>query len=166
MRVHSLFTGIACILLAIWISSCATSKMEPAQALDIKSTPELLSTWDSASPTSTDPPAATIPPANPVKSFPTATPQPMEAIIEVVRSDLARRLNADQSEIEVFHLESRTWPDTGLGCAVRKGVFNEQPISGYRILLSYLGVTYEYHSSLEGAYRYCLDAEKPIDPIK
>jgi hypothetical protein len=134
--------------------------------LDIEGTTELLSTWDLASPTSTDPPVATIPPANPVESFSTPTPQPIEAIVKIVRSDLAQRLNTDLSEIEVIHLESRIWPDNGLGCAVRKGVFNEQPISGYRVLLSYLGVTYEVHTSLEGAFRYCLDAEKPLDPIK
>jgi len=166
MRVHSLFTGIACILLAIWISSCATSYVEPRRALDIGGATEQLSTLDSASPTTTILPAATIPPANPVKSFPTPTLQPMEAIIDVVRSDLARRLNMDLSGIEVIHIESSTWPDTGLGCVVRKGVFNEQPISGYRIMLSYLGSTYEYHTSLAGDFRYCLALDKPLDPIK
>lgn len=166
MRVHSLFTGIACILLAVWISSCATSQMEPRRASDIEGTKELLSTWESASPTTTDPPAATIPPVNPVKSFPTPTPQPMQAMIDMVRSDLAQRLNTELSGIEVIHTESRTWPDNGLGCAARKGVFNEQPISGYRIILSYLGSTYEYHTSLAGDFRYCLALDKPLDPIK
>lgn len=166
MRVHSLFTGIACILLAIWISSCATSKLELRRALDIEGTTELLSTWDLASPTSTDPPVATIPPANSMKIFPTVTPQPTNAILELVREDLARRLNAVTAEIEVIHLESRTWPDASLGCVARKGVFNEQSIPGYRILLSYLGLNYEYHTSLAGEFRYCRDAEKPLDPIQ
>ena len=135
-------------------------------SLDIEGTTGQLSTLDSSSPTTEDSPAAIIPSANPGKSLPTATKQSKEAIIELVRVDLAQRLKTNASEIEVINLESRTWPDTGLGCAVRKGLFIEQPIPGYRILLTYLGITYEYHTSLGGTFRFCPYAEKPLDPIK
>jgi hypothetical protein len=166
MRKHNLSTVIACILLAIWTVSCTTTEMGSNQTLDREGTAKPLSTSDPTSPKSIDSPMPTIPLADPVTSLPTATTQPTEAIIELIRWDLAQRLNANASEIEITHLESRIWSDAGLGCVARKGLFNEQSISGYRILLSHMGFTYEYHTSLTGTFRYCLDAGKPLDPIK
>jgi hypothetical protein len=102
-------------------------------------------------------PTATIP----------APPEPLtDEIVEQVQADLAMRLDVQVDQIQILSIENRTWPDAGLGCAARKGLYDPQPIPGQLILLGYQDRPYPYHTSLDGVFLYCPDVGKPLDPIK
>jgi hypothetical protein len=69
-------------------------------------------------------------------------------------ADLAGRLNASSSDIQVVSAESRDWPDAGLGCPEPGKMYAQVITRGFRIVLQANGQTFEYHSSLSEA-RLC-----------
>jgi hypothetical protein len=103
--------------------------------------------------------AACTPPAAPgnvkaTEPSPTASPQlPLRTTpagegtaAEQAISDLAARLNISSAAINVVSQEAVVWPNAGLGCPQPGIGYPEVQIDGLRIILSYAGMHYEYHS--------------------
>ena len=64
-------------------------------------------------------------------------------------ADLASRLNISSAAIDVVSQESVVWPNAGLGCPQPGMGYPDVQIDGLRIILSYAGIHYEYHSAPE-----------------
>lgn len=69
-----------------------------------------------------------------------------ESTIEQVVADLSKRLNVPASDVKVVTQETATWPDGGLGCPQPGFNYIQVPVDGLRLILSYAGATYEYHT--------------------
>ena len=71
-----------------------------------------------------------------------------QRIIELCRQDLAGLLGVKASQIQFVSCENTVWNDSALGFP-EKGLFYMQVlIDGYRIILSYEGRDYEYHTNV------------------
>lgn len=83
-----------------------------------------------------------------------------------IKADLAQRLGVAADQIEVASTGERTWPDQGLGCAARKGLYEPAPTPGYIVVLVYAGQRYEYHADRAGRFLRCDAPAKPLGPIR
>ena len=83
-----------------------------------------------------------------------------------VRADAARRLRVTVDEVRVAETAERTWPDRGLGCNARRGVFEPAPTPGYRIIVQAGNRRLTYHTDRSGRLLNCAAPAKPLDPIK
>lgn len=91
--------------------------------------------------------------SGPLSSAP--IPGGAEPAVERAKEDLANRKGIDEEQITVISVEVVNWPDTSLGCP-QPGMMYAQVITpGYRILLSYGGQTYQYHSDRGDHVVYC-----------
>ena len=68
------------------------------------------------------------------------------------KEDLANCKGIDKEQIAVAAVN---WPDTSLGCPEPGMVYAHVVTRGYRILLSYDGRIYEYHSDQGDRVIYC-----------
>ncbi|MBE0431386.1 MAG: hypothetical protein IBX67_06135 [Dehalococcoidia bacterium] len=78
-----------------------------------------------------------------------------ESPVEQAKEDLAGRKGIDKGEIEVVKVEAVNWPDTSLGCPQPDMMYAQVITPGFRILLSYAGETYVYHSDRATRVVYC-----------
>ena len=69
------------------------------------------------------------------------------AIIIKARSDLARRLGVDESEIGEGHVEQTDFPNASLGAAVEDEMSAQMITPGWRIRLKAGSDTYEYRAT-------------------
>ena len=69
------------------------------------------------------------------------------AIIIKARSDLARRLGVDESEIAAGQVEKTDFPDAALGAALEDEMSAQIITPGWRIRLKAGGDTYEYRAT-------------------
>ncbi|HEY0285336.1 MAG TPA: hypothetical protein VGC23_08105 [Vicinamibacterales bacterium] len=83
-----------------------------------------------------------------------------------VRIDAARRLQMTVDEIQIAETVERTWPDRGLGCNARRGVFEPTPTPGFRILVQAGTQRLTYHTDRLGRVLRCTTPTKPLDRIK
>lgn len=101
----------------------------------------------------------TTPDADDLKQVPTYLPRP----VEVVREDLAARLNVVPNDIEVVDVKEEVWPDTCLGLpAPELCAPGETP--GYRIILRVLGQEYRYHTDKGDTFRFAGPGDIPQRP--
>jgi hypothetical protein len=162
-------------LLALLLGGCI-----PGQTADLEPTAEVdQATTAASTPKSPLPlsPSVTPEPGS-EESDPTTVPSPFpspegattmsatEAIEAVLKADLAGRLDVPESEIQTESVETRTWPDAGLGCRARRGVLPPERIPGYLILLQHNGQSYAYHTDQAGNFVYCPATSKPFDRIQ
>lgn len=75
----------------------------------------------------------------------------MRDVMQVAQADLARRLNAAQSEVTVTNVQSTTWPDDSLGCASPRDVEAQEKVKGFKITLEYAGQDFSYHTDQQRA---------------
>ncbi|HEU65152.1 MAG TPA: hypothetical protein ENN57_00615 [Chloroflexi bacterium] len=78
-----------------------------------------------------------------------------EPAVEQAKEDLANRKGVDKEHVTVVAVKAVNWPDTSLGCPEPGMVYAQVITPGYRILLSYGGQTYEYHSDQGDRVVYC-----------
>ena len=83
-----------------------------------------------------------------------------------VRIDAARRLRVTFDDVRIAETAERTWPDRGLGCNARRGVFEPTPTPGFRILVQAGTRRLTYHTDRFGRLLRCTAPTKPLDPIK
>jgi hypothetical protein len=69
------------------------------------------------------------------------------AIMIKARSDLARRLGVDESEIAEGQVEQADFPDAALGASVEDEMSAQMITPGWRIRLKAGGETYEYRAT-------------------
>jgi hypothetical protein len=63
------------------------------------------------------------------------------------RRDLARRLDVDENEVAEQSVEAAEFPDAALGAPVEDEMSAQVITSGWRILLTARGQTYEYRAN-------------------
>jgi len=78
-----------------------------------------------------------------------------ESLVEQAKAELAIRKGVDRSEIAVVKVEAVNWPDASLGCPQPDMMYAQVITPGFRILLSYAGETYVYHSDRAARVVYC-----------
>jgi hypothetical protein len=90
-----------------------------------------------------------------------------QAQIEVkVKEDVARRLRLRAEDVRVVESASRTWPDRGLGCAARRGVFEPSDVPGFVVVAEAGTRRFTYHTDRYGRIVRCRTPSKPFDPIR
>jgi hypothetical protein len=92
---------------------------------------------------------------------------PYRSIVELVVRDLALRLDLEAGQIEVSAVESRQWPDAGLGCPLPGMDYAQVITPGYRITLEAEGKAYRYHTDTARAFILCRegDPQLPVIPV-
>ena len=73
-------------------------------------------------------------------------------LVQQAQDDLAQRLGAPLDQIAVVSVSEVVWPDGSLGCAQPGQVYTQATIPGYRIILSYQGQQYDYHTDASRAF--------------
>jgi hypothetical protein len=80
------------------------------------------------------------------------TPQ---EFIDKAKADLAAVRNIDSSEIEVIRAEAVTYNDGSLGCPQPEEMYMMALVDGYRVVLYYDGIEFDYRLSETGAMVMC-----------
>jgi hypothetical protein len=83
-----------------------------------------------------------------------------------VKAEAARRFGVEAEEVRLVDVKARVWPDAGLGCHARRGVFEPSPVPGFRIVAEADGRRLVYHTDRRGRLLRCATPTKPTDPIK
>ena len=107
-------------------------------------------------------------PTTPVSPTGQVVPQPAISLAEteaLVRADLAATLGLPAEQIAVAEAIARTWPDQGLGCGKRQGVFEPSPVPGYQVTLTYGKQRFVYHADQHGRFLRCPERDKQFGPI-
>lgn len=82
-----------------------------------------------------------------------------------VREDVARRLRLPVAEVRIVESAPRIWPDRGLGCVARRGVFEPMDVPGFRVVAEARSRRFIYHTDRYGRLMRCPSAPKPLGPI-
>jgi hypothetical protein len=103
-------------------------------------------------------PASTVPPKIEIIERATADDASIvpRDLAEKTKTDLAKYLNIDGSQIRVVESISVDWPDTSLGCPQPDMAYAQVVTPGYWIVLETNGLQYPYHTDLEGQVILCL----------
>jgi hypothetical protein len=87
-----------------------------------------------------------------------------------VKDDMARRVRLRAEDVRIVESGARVWPDAGLGCIARRGVFEEsrEPtrVPGFEIVAEAGGRRFVYHTDRRGQLLRCSTPRKPIDRIQ
>jgi hypothetical protein len=83
-----------------------------------------------------------------------------------VRDDVARRGSFRAGDVRIIESRARVWPDAGLGCNARRGVFEPAQVPGFEIVAEAGGRRFVYHTDRRGKLLRCSTPRKPIDPIR
>ena len=89
----------------------------------------------------------------------------LATIEQTVKADLAALLNVSVDQISMVEAVERTWPDRGLGCNTRRGMYEPTPVPGYLVKLTHAGQTFEYHTDQHGNFVRCREPGKRLGPI-
>ena len=88
----------------------------------------------------------------------------LEPYIERAISDLADRLEIDETEIEIAEARFVTWPDGALGCPEPGMMYTQALVPGYRIRVVANGTRHHYHGARDRPPFYC-PAERVGAPV-
>ena len=114
---------------------------------------------EEATPTTSSPPTTGVPSVRmPVPSE--AASPPITATPELVDA-VAGDLEVSTRDVTVVADDGVVWPDSGLGCPEPDVSYTPATVPGKRVVLEIDGITYTYHSSLEGGFFLCT---KPLPP--
>ena len=83
-----------------------------------------------------------------------------------VKDDMARRVGLRAEDVRIVELGARVWPDAGLGCVARRGVFEPTRVPGFEIVAEAGGRRFVYHTDRRGQLLRCATPRKPIDRIQ
>jgi hypothetical protein len=90
-----------------------------------------------------------------------------QAEIELrVKEDVARRLGVRAGDVRIAESNARVWPDAGLGCSARRGMFEPERIPGFEVVAEADGRRVVYHTDRRGRLLRCATPGKPIDRIQ
>ena len=65
--------------------------------------------------------------------------------VEAARRDLVSRFGYDASTIRLVSIEPVTWPNAALGCPETDKHYSQVTVEGYRIVLAWKDLTFNYH---------------------
>lgn len=83
-------------------------------------------------------------------------------LVQVAKADLARRVDADPSEITLVEVREVTWRDGSLGCPQPGMRYTQALVNGSQITLEFGGQIYYYHSGGGRGPFYCASPEMPL----
>lgn len=78
-----------------------------------------------------------------------------EATITAIIADLAGRLGALPTSINLVSAEAVSWPDGSLGCPQPGMMYPQVITEGFRVVLAVDGKEYSYHGDDRGQFSYC-----------
>lgn len=81
-----------------------------------------------------------------------------------VREDVARRLRLQVEDVRVVESAPRTWPDRGLGCTARRGVFEPMDVPGFLVVAEAGTRRFVYHTDRFGRLVRCPSTTRPLGP--
>lgn len=143
-------------LLGLLLAAC-----EAAPLATIAPTQTLILAPDTATPPPTPPPPTPPPLSAPGEVGATPSPTPLsipaaaQPLVEDVVADLAARLNVETGALQLMLFETASWTTIDLGCGDDPMGSSELRTRGYRIVLSYAGAPYEYHTDETSRIRLC-----------
>ena len=76
---------------------------------------------------------------------------PAELVQQAIE-DMVKRFKTDAAQIHVVSTEAVTWNDGSLGCPQPGMAYIQMLIEGYKIVLSYEGNLYNYHTNTSAAF--------------
>ena len=82
-------------------------------------------------------------------------PNPVPPIVEIVRQDLATRLNLPLESIVCVSAEKTEWPNSGLGCPSPDAFYAQVITPGYQVMLQANGQDYIYHTNQRETFVLC-----------
>lgn len=86
----------------------------------------------------------------------TPIPSPnLPKIIELAKDDLAKKLNIDLSKITIKSMEVIQWSDSSLDCPEPGKMYLQVITPGYKVIFSYQGEQYEYHTNQTSFFVTC-----------
>ncbi len=105
-----------------------------------------------------------ITPAPPVASTPIemprpGVPNPLVAMEQKVKQDLAERLRQDISAIQLVSAEAVEWSDRALGCPDGNFAYASVITPGFKIILSAAGIEYSYHTDQQDYFVLCVNGK-------
>jgi hypothetical protein len=94
-----------------------------------------------------------------------------------VKNDMAKRVGLRPEDARIAESSARIWPDAGLGCNARRGLFEPAPVPGFEIVAEAGGRRFVYHTDRHGRLLRCstpglperrggVPPRKPIDRIQ
>jgi hypothetical protein len=87
-------------------------------------------------------------------------PEEAQALIELARKELAKRLNEVDEAIDLIDVEAVEWPDAAMGCPKPGEMVAQVVTPGYRIRLRVRDQVYQVHVSKRGQVRFCPPLEE------
>lgn len=75
--------------------------------------------------------------------------------IELGKIDLAKSLRVNESQIIVKKTEKAEWRNSGLGCPIAGQMYLQVITPGYKVIFSYNGKEYEYHTNSGSQFVKC-----------
>ncbi len=139
----------ACALILLTLAACTAEVSNPPSSPPTSTRTGAVSNPPSSPPTSTRTGAVSNPPSSPPLATPSLAPPPpaVQTWINHAQKDLAQRLGIATNEIELVSFETKTWPDSSLGCPQPGMRYLQVLKEGYLILLRAGNDLYNYHGS-------------------
>ena len=80
---------------------------------------------------------------------------PIAAVTEAAKADLARRLGVEESEIGVTSAAAVTWPNGALGCPQPGMAYTQALVDGHQVVLEVGGRYFAYHAGSDAVPFLC-----------
>jgi hypothetical protein len=78
-----------------------------------------------------------------------------QAIVDMVKADMAQRLGVSEDRIEVVSVTPQQWRTSGLGCEQPGQMYLQVITPGLQVVLAAGDAVYTYHTDLQGNYVLC-----------
>ena len=102
-----------------------------------------------------EPAPAAIPLELPQSSKSHKLPPAAQAMVQLSREDLSKRLDIDIDQIKLKTVLATTWPDASLGCPQPDTVYAQVETNGFIVLLSIQPDTFLYHTDDASTVIFC-----------
>ncbi len=165
MKRHLLFSITLLLLVAAWATGCSGGPTAIAPRHE-PITAQAQSNERSAIREETGDTGADMPTPESQReetTMPTPTPEATEVelpvnaqgVFRLAQEDLAGRLSIEVDQVGLVEVKAIEWSDASLGCP-QPGMMYAQVITpGYRIVLTAMGKSYEYHTDTRQKVVYC-----------
>ena len=78
-----------------------------------------------------------------------------ESMLQIIKEDLAKRINIAVSDAQVVKAEALTWSDGALGCPKPGENYTQALVPGYWVILEHADKQYDYRASERGYFFLC-----------
>lgn len=91
--------------------------------------------------------------------------QPPSSGLEALRSNAASLAGVAADSVRIVSSERVTWSDGSLGCPKGDEMYTQMLVSGYRVVLSAGGETFDYRLADSGFFRRCASPASSVAPL-